>query len=265
MYVSIIGLGFVGNAIRESFLRNYINVFTYDINKKSNSFEECLNTEYMFLCLPTLFENNCFNKDAIIDICNKIQSYKGLIIIKSTVEPFTTQDLGKKYKHLKFVHNPEFLTTRTSFEDFHNQTHIVLGFNNNINFNEISKVKNFWNKYYPKAEISFCTSVESESMKLFCNSFYASKVMLFNEYYLLCQKLNINYDLVKNLMLKNNWINPMHTTVPGPDGKLGFGGMCFPKDTKALLEFIKKNNSYHNVLQSVISESEELRNKIVKN
>ena len=37
---------------------------------------------------------------------------------------------------------------------------------------------------------------------------------------LLCEKLNISYDSVKNTMLKNNWINPMHTQVPGTDGKL---------------------------------------------
>ena len=36
-------------------------------------------------------------------------------------------------------------------------------------------------------------------------------------------------------MLKNDWINPMHTKVPGTDGKLSYGGMCFPKDTKALI------------------------------
>ena len=44
-------------------------------------------------------------------------------------------------------------------------------------------------------------------------------------------------------MLKNGWINPMHTTVPGPDGQLSYGGFCFPKDTNALLQFMKTENS----------------------
>jgi UDPglucose 6-dehydrogenase len=260
MNISIIGLGFVGNAIKESFLRKNINVFTYDINKKSDTFEECLNSKYMFLCLPTLFENNCYNKDAIINTCDKISNYNGIIIIKSTVEPSTTQFLGTCYKDLKFIHNPDFLTTRTSFEDFHNQTHIVLGLNNNITFDDTSNLKSFWNNNYPNTEISICSSIESETMKMFCNSFYASKIMIFNEYYLLCQKLNIDYNTVKNLMLKNNWINPQHTNVPGPDGKLAFGGACFPKDTKALLQFMKQHNSNHNILQSIVNESEIIRN-----
>ena len=47
--------------------------------------------------------------------------------------------------------------------------------------------------------------------------------MLFNEYYLLCQKNGSDFEKIKSLMLKNNWINPMRTNIPGPDGSLGFG------------------------------------------
>ena len=60
-------------------------------------------------------------------------------------------------------------------------------------------------------------------------------------------------------MLKNNWINPMHTNVPGPDGLLSYGGLCFPKDTNALCSFMKKMNSPHKVLESVIIERNEMR------
>ena len=93
-----------------------------------------------------------------------------------------------------------------------------------------------------------------------CNSFYASKVMLFNEYYLLCSKNGSNYNVIKNLMLKNNWINSMHTSVPGPDGKLGYGGACFPKDTQALCEYMKSYNTPSSVLESVIDENNVVRN-----
>ena len=60
-------------------------------------------------------------------------------------------------------------------------------------------------------------------------------------------------------MLKNKWINPMHTNVPGPDGKLSYGGYCFPKDTNALLEFMKKKNTPCHVLASVITERNIMR------
>ena len=96
-------------------------------------------------------------------------------------------------------------------------------------------------------------------MKSFVNSFYAVKVQFFNELYSLCRKINCSYDVVKNLMLKNGWINAQHTKVPGPDGKLSYGGGCFPKDTKALLEYMKKNNSHHAILEACIKEHDTMR------
>jgi UDP-glucose 6-dehydrogenase len=60
----------------------------------------------------------------------------------------------------------------------------------------------------------------------------------FTEIKLLCDRLNIYYDNIKKLILKNGWINPMHTNIPGSDGKLSFGGMCFPKDIRAFNERI---------------------------
>lgn len=76
----------------------------------------------------------------------------------------------------------------------------------------------FFNKYFPNAEISITHSNESEMMKIVCNSFYATKIQYFTEIKLLCDNLEINYDNVRELILKNGWINPMHTTIPGHDG-----------------------------------------------
>ena len=96
-------------------------------------------------------------------------------------------------------------------------------------------------------------------MKLFCNNFYAVKIQFFNELYLLCQKINCDFETVKNLMLHNDWINPMHTQVPGSDGQLSYGGLCSPKDTQALLSLMKRNNSPNLVLESCIDERNKMR------
>ena len=149
------------------------------------------------------------------------------------------------------------MTARTAFEDFHNQRHIVIGCSRDLS--QCPELVTFYSLYYPDAIISICMSIESESMKMFCNSFYASKIMLFNEYYLLCQKNNSNFNTIKDLMLENNWINPMHTNIPGPDGLLGYGGACFPKDTKALLNYMKEKNTNYNVLESVINSCDNIR------
>jgi hypothetical protein len=60
-------------------------------------------------------------------------------------------------------------------------------------------------------------------------------------------------------MLNNNWINPMHTVIPGPDGKISYGGLCFPKDTNALNEYMKKLGTPHNVLEACINERNSMR------
>ena len=83
--------------------------------------------------------------------------------------------------------------------------------------------------------------------------------MLFNEYFLLCNKIGIDFNKVRDIMLNNGWINNMHTQVPGPDGQLGFGGACFPKDTRALNSYMAKNSTPHNILNSVIKECDMIR------
>jgi UDPglucose 6-dehydrogenase len=271
MKIGIIGLGFVGGSIHKSFKLKNIETYGYDRFKESDTFEQCLNTDIVFLCLPTQFNENTkeYDKTIIYDICDKLKNnnYNGLILIKSTIEPSTTDDLTEKFD-LKFIHNPEFLTARTAFDDFHNQKHIVLGKNKNIIEKDIDIITNFYKTYYPDAEISICTSIESESMKIFCNCFYSVKIQFFNELYLLCKENNSNYDVIVNLMLKNGWINKMHTVVPGPDGKLSYGGYCFPKDTNALLNYMKKNNSPSDVLEATINERNKMRDddiNIIKN
>ena len=260
--IGIAGIGFVGTAIK-TFFENHVNVISYDKYKNLNIINDLLNTDIIFLCLPTIFDEKIgeYDKSAIYEVCDFLNNnkYSGIVVLKSTVEPETTDNLSKKYNLIKFIHNPEFLTARTANEDFANQRHIVLGKGLNCSTEDVNYIENMYKKYFPNAEISLSSSLESESMKIMCNSFYASKIMLFNEYYLLCQKNGSDFEKIKNLMFKNGWINPMHTDVPGPDGLLSYGGACFPKDTKALLEFMKKNDSYHAVLEATINERNIMR------
>ena len=264
--VSVIGLGFVGGSMFRSFNEKGVSVFGYDKYKKDidmGPLDLCLNTKISFLCLPTLFnkEKKCYDKNAIHNVCTFLneKKYKGVVVVKSTVEPQTISLLCDKYSNLEFIHNPEFLTARTAFHDFHNQTHIVLGKSKNCSLENYDLVYRFYNKNYPRAQISICSSDESECMKIFVNTFYSTKIQIFNEFYLLCKEMNVDYNNVKELMLKNNWFTPHHTYVPGPDGKLSYGGACFPKDTSALLEHMKKLKTPHMVLDSVVKERNTMR------
>jgi UDPglucose 6-dehydrogenase len=268
--ICIYGLGFVGNSMYTSFKNKGMientNLFGYDKFKDGGvgNIASGLDCDIIFMALPTMYNEitGCYDKEPINECCKYLEShnYSGLVVIKSTVEPETTDNLSHTYKNLSFVHNPEFLTARTAYEDFHNQTHIVIGKSTNCLKEKILQLYLFYSTYYPEAEISICSSLESESMKIFCNSFYAIKVQFFTELYLLTKSNGSDYDKIVEMMLKNNWINPMHTVVPGPDGNISYGGFCFPKDTNALNKYMEKKNSTNLLLKSCIEERNILRN-----
>lgn len=267
--ISIIGLGFVGSAMYKSFeLKGLVpdsNLFGYDKYKNGGigNLADCAKTNIAFLALPTKFDriSGQYDKSIIIDICTQLVelNFSGTIVLKSTVEPETTNNLSTQFPTLQFVHNPEFLTARTAFEDFHSQSHIVLGQGPTCSNSNLNNVVNFYTELYPNASISTCSSLESESMKIFCNCFYSVKVQFFTELFLLCQSNNCNYSVVKNMMIKNGWINNMHTSIPGPDGSISYGGLCFPKDTNALLKYMEKQDVPHKVLESTIQERNDMR------
>ncbi len=270
--VSIIGLGFVGNAMYLSFVskgfKEQDNLYGYDKYKNGGigHISNSLESDIVFLALPTNFsyESKSYNLDSIHEICDylNLNNFNGVVVIKSTVEPETTSNLELKYPNLQFIHNPEFLSSRTAFDDFHNQKHIVLGRGLSCSNDLFNLVNTFYLTYYPEAKISICSSLESECMKLFVNCFYAVKVQFFTELYQVCQTNLCDYEKVKSMMLLNNWINPAHTNIPGPDGLVSYGGMCFPKDTNALNEYMKKINSPNLILDSCIRERNLIRNDV---
>ena len=98
MNIGIIGLGFVGNAIKQSFNIFGINTITFDKYKNIGNFNQCLLTDLLFLTLPTPFNDNLqeFDKSEIYNTCKLLENnnYKGIVILKSTVEPETTNILS---------------------------------------------------------------------------------------------------------------------------------------------------------------------------
>lgn len=269
MKIGIIGDGFVGSAIRLSLeSKKFIykeSLFVYDkykISEYNSNLEDLLITNIIFLCLPTQYHSlkETYDLTALEEILEylNVNNYNGICLIKSTIIPNTTKTFSEKYIKLKLIHNPEFLSANTAFEDFQNQTHIVLGLSKK-DLEDIFIVKNFYTTYYPNANISTMTSTESELMKLSANCFYSVKIQFFTEIYLLSKKLDCSYDTIRESLLKNGWINPMHTLVPGTDGNISYGGFCFPKDTMALDKFMEKNISPHSVLNSTIKERNIMR------
>ena len=263
MNIGICGIGVVGNSLLH-FFQNKTNVVQYDKYKNGGigTINNLLETSFVFLCLPTLYcdEKKEYDKTSIYEVCAYLSDnkYNGYVVIKSTVEPGTCRYLKNTY-NLKILHNPEFLTARTAIEDFENQNHIVIG-GSSTDDTHIDELKTFYETYWD-ATISTSIYEESELMKIGVNSFYAVKIQFFNELYALANKYeNTDYEKITDMMLKNKWISPQHIQVPGTDGKLSYGGMCFPKDTNALYQLMLKKETPCEVLAGTILERNKMRN-----
>ena len=91
------------------------------------------------------------------------------------------------------------------------------------------------------------------------NCFFATKVSLLNEYYRLAKELDIDWETAMHGFAADGRVGDSHMHVPGPDGKLGFGGACFPKDINAFIELGNENNLNMNVLEAAWKTNLEVR------
>ncbi len=254
--IGIVGLGFVGEATFEG-LKNYHNIFTYDISKDCNcqSMEELINnSEFIFVCVPTPMnkEGQCdltIVESVIKDISEKCQSK--IVILKSTSPPDTSKKLSKKFSNLSIVFNPEFLTEKNYINDFKSQEFIILGGSNDA----CKQVKEMYKVAFPNIRYSLTTSSTAELVKYTINNFLALKVSFANEIYAFTKLLNINYDELISICQNDTRLGKSHWQVPGHDGKMGFGGSCFPKDVSALLYEIENKS-----MKSYIIKAAKKRN-----
>ena len=115
--------------------------------------------------------------------------------------------------------------------------------------------QNFKIKYI---NLSFVSNSEAEMIKMFRNCFLATKVGFCNEMYQFCQFKNINYENVRKLACNDDRVLHSHTRVPGHDGKLGYGGTCFPKDVNSMIYQISSVGSNNTILSAVKKRNEEI-------
>jgi UDPglucose 6-dehydrogenase len=257
--IGIVGNGFVGNAIYQNF-KDKVSAKVFDVKpeKCMNSLEDVLLSDIVFVCLPTpMYRNGECNVSFIEEFFRNAQITKSdpLFVIKSTVPIGTTERMCRLRDDLKIVHNPEFLTAVNAVEDFRNTDRNIIGGRQDL----CLELRDFYLKHFPNTPVQIVKSNESETIKYFCNSFLAVKVALFNNLYEICEKFSMNFDSVKDGIISDNRIGSSHTKVPGPDGLMGFGGYCFPKDINALINTLKENDIDDSLFSSVWQYNQKIR------
>lgn len=230
--LGIIGLGFVGGAV-ESFYKDNSNIelFRYDKFKEIGSIEEVNKADYIFICVPTPYENGGYDDSAVLDALSNIEAGK-TAILKSTVLPGSTEKFQKQFSKLKILFNPEFLVQAKAKEGFAKPDRQIVGYTEKSE-SEAEKVM----ELLPDAPFKkTMPASEAELGKYFANCFLATKVIFANQIFDIAQKLGINYDNAKEVAANDPRIGKSHLDV-NFDQYRGYGGACFPKDVRSLIQF----------------------------
>ena len=262
MRIGIIGQGYVGTAIKVGFEPHY-TVETYDKYdgmKSTVQLTDMVETcKVIFVCVPTpMNTDGTCHTDIVESVVKQIDDRvdlanipKPTVVIKSTVPPGTTDRLHRKYKGVDVIFNPEFLTEMNFIEDFKNQSRIILGGVRR----GTSLLRQVYSKVFPHATIVKTNAKYAETVKYFINCFLGTKVSFANEMKMLCDEIDIDYDKVVEYATYDERLGKSHWAVPGPDGELGFGGHCLPKDISAIV------NGYGDMelLQAVLKVNDRVR------
>jgi len=254
--IGVIGIGYVGGAVKNWFKEQGHPLFLYDKYKKIGSIEEVNRAEVVFLCVPTPFnQGSGYDDSAVIESLGNLEGPKA-VVIKSTILPGSTERFQKRFPELKIMHNPEFLRAKNAVHDFLNPKRQIIGFTEKSR--DIAKhiLSLLPQAPYQKA----VPSREAEMIKYFGNSFLATKVIFANQIYDLCEALGVDYEVVKDAVGHDLRIGPTHLDI-FDDGYRGYGGACFPKDINALLQLAEKTGIDLQLLKAVKKINKDLNGK----
>lgn len=266
MKIGVIGNGFVGKATNQLRCKD-IDIMSYDINPefcvpKGLQIKEMNVCEIIFISVPTPMnkDGSCY-LDIIKSVLNDLENigYDKFIVIRSTV-PVGTSD------KLKCYFMPEFLTEKNYINDFiHNKNWIfgLLQVDNDKDLEFKIIMAKLFNLAYNNDRIKyntlhFLSNKEAEMVKMFRNCFLATKVSFCNEMYEYCEKIDVNYENVRKIAVNDDRILHSHTSVPGHDGRRGFGGTCFPKDTSSLKYEMNKSGITPYIMTAIIERNEKV-------
>jgi UDPglucose 6-dehydrogenase len=235
MKVGILGLGVIGSACKYGFEKLGHRVSVHD-PKLGTQIEDVLDTEIVYICVPTPsnLDGSC-DTSIVRKVIQELKEkrYDGIIVIKSTVKPGTTEDLIVLTGKMKICFVPEFLRERCAITDF-TENHDLLAVGT-YEKDIYDKVVECHGKY-PKKIVQL-SPTEAEILKYYSNVYNSMKIIFANEMYEVCKAVGADYTSVKEAFVKRGTTIDMYLDVN--DNFRGYGGMCLPKDTAALASFVK--------------------------
>lgn len=260
MRLAIIGAGFVGSAVDYGFPSSATcEKIVIDPKLGTDISDlEGLDPDYIFICVPTpMDEDGRIDATIIRSVMAEVREVCpcSTIIVKSTVTPDIISSLSE-YGYV--VYNPEFLTEKSANEDFVNPSMHILGGHSD----DTASVEELY-KYHSLCKpcpVYHMSHIDASYVKYGVNTFLASKVLWFNQFFDIVESHGGNFGKIVGGMTADPRVGRSHTTVPGFDGLRGFSGSCFPKDSLAMVHYARDQKTPFTVLEEVVRQNQDYRN-----
>jgi UDPglucose 6-dehydrogenase len=268
MKIGIVGNGFVGSSVAFGFSPSTgcnaeIMIYDKDKSKSLNSLSDVVNeSDFIFVSVPTPSNRDgSINTDIVEDVFDEMNQYNyrrdNIFLLRSTVTPGTTRKIQKNCRKLNIVFNPEFLTERSAKFDFINQSRFILGGDGGGHTNRVEEL--FKWRFGESIPVIKTTYETAELIKYMNNCYFATKVSFLNEMYQIANKCGVDWDMAVEGFIRDGRVGHSHMNVPGPDGKMGFGGSCFPKDMQAMINFAESLGVEPSVLKGTWNKNLDVR------
>lgn len=211
MRIHIIGPGVVGLATGEGLRRFGHTVCYTDQGERHN-----IPADLHFVCVP---------ERAVLPVVKELGDARGSIIIRSTVEPGTTDTLRLMLER-DIWHNPEFLQEATAEQDFLFRNYTIIG-------GPMPIPRDLLNLYRQMAvKTVLCSALESEYAKLVLNAYFATQIAFWNEIGAHLEKQDVNSHRLARLVTLDKRVSRHGAAMHGKP----FGGKCLPKDLAQLIQ-----------------------------
>lgn len=258
MKIGIIGWGAVGSAVGEGLKMLGHQLSRHD-PKFDSSINDVLDSELVFICVPTPEgENGECDLSIVHSTIDSLKSsnYTGVIALKSTSVPGTTQSIIDKYQDQDICFVPEFLRERSALEDFvRNHEVLAIGCHTDRAWHKVCEA----HAWLPKNIIRL-TPTEAEILKYYSNTFNALRVTFANVMYEICDRLDSDYEKILETYLLRKTSSPDYLKC-GPDLR-GYGGMCLPKDTKAMADLCKRLDLPFKLFETVDQDNRQIKTTV---
>lgn len=260
--LGIVGYGFVGKATDFGFNGNVEKYIVDPILGTNIEHLQEFNPDIVFICVPTpMGDDGCQDSSIIEEVMNDLVVYcsDAVKVVKSTVLPSVLDKVSKVDN--KTIYNPEFLREKHANDDFINSEMIILGGEKK----SAVKVSEAYSNHSRCDTSNFIyTDLKTASLiKYSINTFLATKVIYFNELNSVFEKMNVKdqWDKVINTISHDSRIGASHMDVPGHDGRKGFGGACFPKDSLAFVKYAESLEIELSLLKKAIKANNKIRSQ----